>query len=59
MYRDRGMENMKCTITPVITRATMIITMFKEKLVSRICKTFNKKDSYTRNITHSMESRVV
>jgi hypothetical protein len=51
-----------CMITPVITRATRIITMFKEKFGSRTCKTFKiftKKDSYTCNITHSTESTVV
>jgi len=41
MYRDRGIDNMKCMITPIITRATRIITMFKEKFGSRTCETFN------------------
>ena len=62
MYRDRGIDNMKCMITPIITRATRIITMFKEKFGSRTCETFNiftNKDSYIWNITHNTESTVV
>jgi hypothetical protein len=56
------MWNLKFNITPVIIGDTRIVTSFKEMFGSCTRKTFNiftTKDSYTRNITHNMESTSV
>jgi hypothetical protein len=49
------MWNPKCTIVPVITGATGIVTRSLRKTFDR----FTTKDSYTRNITHNTESTAV
>ena len=57
------MWNLKCTIIPVITGATGIVTRsLKEKFGTCTRKTFDRfttKDSYTWNITHNTESTAV
>jgi len=57
------MWNLNCTIIPVITGATGIVTrMLKEKFGSYMRKTFDRfttKDSYNWNITHNTESTAV
>ena len=54
------MWNLKCTIVPVITGATGIVTRsLRKKFGSCTRKTldrFTTKDSYTWNITHNTES---
>jgi len=57
------MWNMKCTIIPVITGATGIVTRsLKKNFGSCTRKTldrFTTKDSCTWNITHNTESTAV
>jgi len=53
------MWNLKCTIVPVITGATGIVTRSLKKNLETFRKTldrFTTKDSYTWNITHNTES---
>ena len=58
-----GVWNLKCTIIPVITGATGIVTRgLRKKFGSCTRKTFDRfttKDSYTWNITHNTESTAV
>jgi len=56
------MWNLKCTIIPVITRATGIVTRSLRKNLEAVPGTFDRfttKDSCTWNITHSTESTAV
>ena len=57
------MWNLKCTIIPVITGATGIVTRkLKEKFGSGKKKTFDRfttKDNYTWIITHNTDSTAV
>jgi hypothetical protein len=67
-YKSLGREiqrmwNLKCTIIPVITAATGIVTKsLRKKSGSYTRKTFNRfttADSCTWNITHNTESTAV
>jgi hypothetical protein len=54
--------NLKCTIIPVITGATGIVTRSLRKIWKLYQETFDRfttKDSYTWNITHNTESTAV
>jgi hypothetical protein len=57
------MWNLKCTIVPVITGATGIVTRSLKKNLETIpgkhSIDFPTKDSYTWNITHNTESTAV
>jgi len=56
------MWNLKCTIIPVITGTTGIVTRSLRKNLETTRKTFDRfttKDSYTWNITHNTESTAV
>ena len=60
--KKQRMWNLKCTIIPVIIRATGIVTRLKEKFGSCTGKTLDRfitKDSYTWNITRNRESTAV
>ena len=57
------MWNFKCTIISVITGAAGIVTRSVRKNLDRYTREtfdrFTTKESYTRNITHNMESTAV
>jgi hypothetical protein len=57
------MWNLKCTIIPVITGATGIVTRSLRKkfgnCTRKIFDRFTTQDSYTWNITHNTESTAV
>ena len=67
-YKSLGIEieqmwNLKCTIIPVITGATGIVTQSLKKNLEAIPGThsidFLQKNGYTWNITHTAESTTV